>query len=262
MPESDVLTVNTSAAGRATSAGWRGVLIALLVLGAWAGLLSWLLGSWRVRWTSPATWLWVPLLTHLYTGLFITAHDAMHGTLAPGRPRLNRALGTLAALLFAFNWYPRLLPRHHAHHRHVATADDPDFHDGQHAHFVPWLLRFASHYITIWQVLAMALTFNLLKLVVPTANLVLYWITPAVLATVQLFYFGTYQPHKGAHAPANRHFARSQPRRHWWAFLTCYFFGYHYEHHDRPGVPWWRLWQVREAADGQGTPAVRARQAG
>ncbi|MDT8325299.1 MAG: fatty acid desaturase, partial [Bacteroidota bacterium] len=25
------------------------------------------------------------------------------------------------------------------------------------------------------------------------------------------------------------------------SFLTCYHFGYHEEHHTRPGVPWWRL---------------------
>ncbi len=225
---------------------WTGVAWALLLLGTWSGLLGWLLLRYDAHLTSPLTWLLVWPMTHLYTGLFITAHDAMHGTLAPGRARLNRALGTAAALLFAFNWYPRLLPRHHAHHRHVATPDDPDFHDGQHSGFVPWLARFAWQYVTIWQVLAMAVTYNLLKLAgVAVPNLLLYWIAPAVLATVQLFYFGTWLPHRGEHAPTNRHHARSQPRHHVWAFLTCYFFGYHYEHHEQPAVPWWRLWQTR-----------------
>jgi beta-carotene ketolase (CrtW type) len=28
--------------------------------------------------------------------------------------------------------------------------------------------------------------------------------------------------------------------------LSCYFFGYHFEHHDSPGTPWWRLWRVKE----------------
>ncbi len=231
---------------RPARADQRGVVVALLVISAWASLLTWLLTEYSIRWTSPFTWLLVLPMTHLYTGLFITAHDAMHGTVAPARPRLNRALGTVAAFLFAFNWYGRLLPRHHLHHRHVASPDlDPDFHDGHHSHFLPWFGRFAWHYVTVWQVLAMAVTYNLLKLVVPMENLILYWIAPAVLATLQLFYFGTYRPHRGEHAPNNPHFARSQPRQHVWAFLSCYFFGYHYEHHDEPGVPWWLLWKTR-----------------
>lgn len=236
----------TSANAIRATADWRGVAVALAIMVGWLGLLGWLLAGWQLAWTSVWTWLLVLPMTHLYTGLFITAHDAMHGTLAPGRPRLNRALGTVAALLFAFNWYPRLLPRHHAHHRHVATAEDPDFHDGRHPGFVPWLVRFALNYVTGWQILAMAVTYNLLKLVFPMENLILYWMVPAVLATVQLFYFGTWRPHMGEHQPDNRHFARSQPRNHVWAFLTCYFFGYHYEHHDQPWVPWWRLWRTRE----------------
>jgi beta-carotene/zeaxanthin 4-ketolase len=225
---------------------WGGVVAALLIIGTWTGLLTWLLLGYHVAFDSALTWLLVLPMTHLYTGLFISAHDAMHGTLAPGRPALNRALGTVTALLFAFNWYDRLLPRHHAHHRHVATEHDPDFHDGQHPGFLPWLLRFAWNYVTWWQVLAMAVTYNVGKLAgIPMQNLILYWIAPAVLATIQLFYFGTWRPHRGEHAPHNRHHARSQRRQHVWAFLTCYFFGYHYEHHEHPAVPWWRLWRTR-----------------
>jgi beta-carotene ketolase (CrtW type) len=41
----------------------------------------------------------VALQTWLSTGLFITAHDAMHGTLAPGRPHWNRAVGGLCLML-------------------------------------------------------------------------------------------------------------------------------------------------------------------
>ncbi len=232
---------------------WGGVAWALLLLAVWAGLLGWLLVGYQARPTTVLTWLLVLPMTHLYTGLFITAHDAMHGTLAPARPRLNRALGTVAAVLFAFNWYPRLLPRHHAHHQHVATAQDPDFHDGRHPGFLPWLAHFAWQYVTIWQVLAMALTYNLLKLAgIPVANLLLYWIAPAVLATIQLFYFGTWQPHRGEHGPDNRHQARSQHPQHLWAFLTCYFFGYHYEHHEYPAVPWWRLWRTRSEVKSEG----------
>ncbi|WP_400191707.1 fatty acid desaturase [Hymenobacter sp. B81] len=225
--------------------GYRGVAVALLIVLSWAGLLTWLLGYYRPDWRTPWPYLLALVQTHLYTGLFITAHDAMHGVVSPNR-RLNNALGTLAAGLFAYNWFPRLLPRHHAHHRHVATPDDPDFHDGQHPHFLLWLLRFARNYITLTQVLLMALTFNVLKYFLPTANVIAFWMLPAVLATVQLFYFGTYLPHRGEHDPDNAHKSGSQGRNHLWAFVSCYFFGYHYEHHDQPYLPWWRLWRAKQ----------------
>jgi len=31
----------------------------------------------------------------------------------------------------------------------------------------------------------------------------------------------------------------------WLSLLTCYHFGYHREHHEAPGVPWWRLPELR-----------------
>jgi beta-carotene/zeaxanthin 4-ketolase len=188
-------------------------------------------------------WLALVLLqTHLYTGMFITAHDAMHRLVHPNR-RVNNAIGWVAALLFAFNWYGKLLPKHHAHHRHVATEHDPDFHRGK-PQFWRWYFAFAVQYITVWQVLAMALTFNVLQLWLPWQPLVLFWMLPSVLSTLQLFYFGTYRPHRGTHPTDNPHRARSQQRNHVWAFVSCYFFGYHYEHHDQPWVPWWRLWSA------------------
>ncbi len=67
---------------------------------------------------------------------------------------------------------------------------------------------------------------------------------PAGLSTLQLFYFGTYLPHMGEET--NAHHSHSQSKNHLWAFISCYFFGYHFEHHDSPGTPWWRLWRVKE----------------
>jgi beta-carotene ketolase (CrtW type) len=218
-----------------------GALLGVGIIALWLGSTAW----WVTR-PELAHWAWwlplVLLQTHLYTGMFITAHDAMHGTVHPNR-RVNAAIGWVAALLFAFNWYGRLLPRHHAHHRHVATPHDPDYHRGN-AGFWAWYLAFARQYITVWQVLAMAVTFNVLKLWLPWPPLVLFWILPSILSTFQLFYFGTYLPHRGTHAPDNPHQARSQRRNHLWAFISCYFFGYHYQHHDQPWVPWWRLWRT------------------
>ncbi|GAA3955444.1 fatty acid desaturase [Hymenobacter algoricola] len=227
--------------------GSRGVVVALLIIGTWTALLAFELAFYRPDWSSPWPYLLALLQTHLYTGLFITAHDAMHGVVSPHK-RLNNALGTVTALLFAFNWFPGMLHKHHQHHRHVGTAADPDFHDGRHPSFLFWFARFAWNYVTWWQVGLMALTYNLLKLAFPMSNVIAFWMVPAVLATLQLFFFGTYLPHRGEHHADNRHKSRSQLRHHLWAFVSCYFFGYHYEHHDQPYLPWWRLWQAKEAA--------------
>ncbi|GAB3401530.1 beta-carotene ketolase (CrtW type) [Hymenobacter luteus] len=227
------LLVTPSRRVRPTPLGNKGVLMAALIVAAWAGLLAYLLAFYEPNWRTPWPYLLALLQMHLYTGLFITAHDA---------------IGTLTAGLFAFNWFPRMLPKHHAHHRHVGTEADPDFHDGRHPGFLFWFVRFAWNYVTVAQVLLMALTYNVLKLFFPQANVIAFWMVPAVLATLQLFYFGTYLPHRGEHAPDNPHKSRSQLRQHIWAFVSCYFFGYHYEHHDQPYLPWWRLWRAKEAA--------------
>lgn len=220
---------------------YRGVAIAAVVIVCWAALLVFLL-QWPVDFGSPLTYLFVLLQAHLYTGLFITAHDAMHGVVAPGNPKLNKAIGTATALLFAYNWYSRLLPKHHQHHRHVATEKDPDYHGGS---FWAWYLNFLKQYITWWQLLLMAVTFNVLKLFFPVENVILFWMLPSVLATFQLFYFGTYRPHRGEHEEGNLHRSSTQEKNHLWAFLSCYFFGYHYEHHDKPYLPWWQLYKAK-----------------
>jgi beta-carotene/zeaxanthin 4-ketolase len=188
--------------------------------------------------------LGVLIQTHLYTGVFITAHDAIHGVVAVGKPKVNYWIGFVCTVLFAFNYYPTLSRKHHLHHAHVATDQDPDYFTGS---FGPWYLKFLKEYLNVWQFLAMAVAFNLLKLWLPTENLIVFWMLPAILSTLQLFYFGTYQPHMGEHAPQDVHRSKSQALNHVKAFLTCYFFGYHHEHHDQPYLAWWQLPKAREA---------------
>jgi len=227
----------------------KGIYYALGIHILWWGCLLWAL---QLDFNLANPWIYVAFLlqTHLYTGLFITAQDAMHGTVSKSR-KLNKALGAISALLFSFNFYNRLNKKHHEHHRFVATDKDPDYHHGS---FWPWYFSFLKQYISIWQILLMAISYNLLKLFIPWENLVFLWMAPAVLSTFQLFYFGTYQPHKGEHSTANQQKSTSQSLNHWKAFFTCYFFGYHYEHHISPGTPWWKLPKLKEKIAGEGYP--------
>lgn len=226
-----------------------GVLIALIIIILWfASLVTGL--NLTVDYSSAWLYLLILLQTHLYTGLFITAHDAMHGTVSSNK-RLNTFLGHFTALLFSYNFYHKLFPKHHEHHRFVATEKDPDYHRGG---FFAWYFSFLKQYVSWQQIVLMAITFNLLKLIFPVENLILLWMLPGVLATFQLFYFGTYLPHKGSHAEGNKHFSHSQTKNHIMAFITCYFFGYHYEHHDSPGTPWWQLYKRKEQQQLKGYP--------
>lgn len=226
-----------------------GVIIAIIIVVLWFANLIFSL-QWTIDYTSPLLYVLILAQTHLYTGLFITAHDAMHGTVSKNRGT-NKFIGQFTALLFSYNFYGRLFPKHHEHHKFVATDKDPDYHNGS---FFPWYFSFLKQYISWQQIVLMAITFNVLKLFVPVENLILIWMLPGVLATFQLFYFGTYLPHKGTHNSKNVHKSKSQGLNHLVAFATCYFFGYHYEHHASPATPWWRLHIVKEQYEQTGYP--------
>lgn len=216
-----------------------GVIIALLVVSAWIICLYFLL-IWDFSFTNPLTYLMILVQMHLYTGLFITAHDAMHGTVSSSK-KLNFIIGQVCTALYAAFSFNKLYKKHHQHHRHVHTEQDPDYHEGN---FFSWYFKFMKEYLSLWQIVILAIIFNVFKLWVSEANLLLFWVLPSLLSTVQLFYFGTWLPHHGSHL--NQHQSRSQKKNHVFAFFSCYFFGYHYEHHDSPGIPWWRLWSEKK----------------
>lgn len=219
----------------AKSPAHTGVLIAILIISAWLASLVSLL-SWDFSWPDPLVYLMVLVQTHLYTGLFITAHDAMHGTISPNH-RLNNFIGQVCVVLYAVFPYKKLYRKHHQHHQNVHTDNDPDFYEGS---FIRWYFNFMLEYLSWWQVVLMAVIFNFLKFWIGQTNLILFWVLPSLLSTLQLFYFGTWLPHHGQHD--NVHQSRTQKKNHLLAFFSCYFFGYHYEHHVSPGVPWWKLW--------------------
>ncbi|TXD32640.1 beta-carotene ketolase [Lujinxingia vulgaris] len=229
----------------------RGLLSAALILGLWALFLTAAL-RFPLAVTpasAVAAMLLVALQTFLYTGLFITAHDAMHRTVAPRYPRLNHAIGRLAVLLYALFSYEKLLKSHHQHHAHPASSEDPDFHDGEHPDPPRWYLNFLKGYVSVGQIVGMAIVFNVLHHLVGVAlpNLLLFWVLPSLLSTLQLFYFGTYLPHRAPDGGyADHHRASSNDFAPWLSFLTCYHFGYHWEHHERPDIPWWDLPRMRQ----------------
>ncbi|WP_375427865.1 fatty acid desaturase [uncultured Sphingomonas sp.] len=223
-----------------------GLTLATLITGVWlaihvAGIFFW-------RWTPasiPLAAVLVVVQAWLSTGLFIVAHDAMHGALAPGRPRVNRAVGIASLALYAGLSFGRLEPKHHLHHRHVGTADDPDF-SADHPRSAPrWFAAFFRSYYShaqIARITAVALIYTLV-LGASLGNIVVFWAVPALLALGQLFLFGTYLPHRHADEPfADRHRARSTRIGPLLSLLTCYHFGgYHHEHHLSPNTPWWAL---------------------
>ena len=222
-----------------------GLTLAALIFGAWLAVHVW--GVFLHPWTAAgivAAPVLIALQSWLGAGLFIIAHDAMHGSLAPGRPRLNAAVGQAALGAYAGFSFARLNAKHHAHHRRPGTAEDPDFHPEQPRAFLPWYVRFFRTYFG-WRELAAVtavLALYLFALGARPLNAALFWGLPAILSSLQLFAFGTWLPHRHADAPfADRHAARSLPFGWLGSLFACFHFGYHREHHLSPATPWWRL---------------------
>lgn len=222
----------------------RGLFIALLIYLVWAiGLVVCLTAD-----IPPfVSLLMIFCLSFLYAGLFIQAHDGMHGSIVPNYPRFNHFLSALFVWSYASFSYKRLLEEHHKHHANSGTPHkDPDYHDGKNRGFFMWYAHFMLHYLSVKQLIWQSLLFVILQdyLMVPTQKILLFWALPSFLSTLQLFYFGTYKPHKDG-TFLDHHNARSNDFPTWLSLITCYHFGYHLEHHRNPGIPWWKLPEVK-----------------
>lgn len=222
-----------------------GLALAGLIIAAWASVHVG--GVFFVPLTLETLWFVVPLVlvqTWLYVGLFIVAHDCMHGSLVPFRPAVNRAIGRLCLTLYAGFSFDDLCRKHHSHHRHSGTADDPDFDETPPHGFLAWYYRFFTEYFG-WREYAFIAGLVVVYIAVLGAelgNVLVFWALPALLSSLQLFTFGTYLPHRPERAPfTDRHNARTNHYPAWLSLLTCFHFGYHHEHHLTPDVPWWRL---------------------
>ena len=221
-----------------------GLIIALLIMILWASHLLYSLLYVYPALSDPLFYLHILLQGYLYTGLFITAHDAMHGSISRNK-FVNKIIGGTASFLFAGLSYKQLLKNHIAHHSNPGEDKDPDFYSKSQNFFIWWFV-FMKRYTTITQLIIMAALFNVLKIWFAESVIFSFWVIPAFLGTLQLFYFGTYIPHKYPHTSKMKpHNARTLKKNHIWGMLTCYFFGYHFEHHDSPRTPWWQLYKLK-----------------
>lgn len=231
-----------------------GLVLAASIIGGWLALHVFTLFFYEFSASSIIT---APLLAvvigWLYVGIFIVAHDCMHGSLAPFRPRLNFIVGQICVFLYAGFRFGDLNRKHHLHHRFAGTENDPDFHDARPDHFWAWYGRFFREYFSLREcaIIAVATNFYMFVLGVPVANVLMFWALPALLSSFQLFFFGTYLPHRPGKEPfQDRHRARSNAYNWWLSLFTCFHFGYHHEHHELPDLPWWRLPAAHSAETG------------
>jgi len=229
------------------------LLLAAVIGATWVAIHIGGIFFWR--W-SGASDVWVVAIilmqAWLSTGLFIIAHDCMHGSFAPGRPAVNTAVGTICLAAYAGLSYRALYPKHHAHHAAPGTDADPDFNPSAPRHAPSWFLRFFKNYYThaqIARITVAAIVYMLLG--ASLLNIVVFWAIPALLALGQLFLFGTYLPHRHDATPfADAHNARGNGFPPLISLATCFHFGtYHHEHHLSPMTPWWRLPRSRRSGE-------------
>ena len=219
-----------------------GPLYAGLIIAAWA-----ITHIYSVFFHTVSAPIWeslglIGLQCWLYTGLFIIAHDTMHGSLIPGKDRLNAVIGTSILFVYAgFHWR-KMRDAHHDHHNFSGTRQDPDFNADNPHNFWPWYMKFFLTYFGWRQVIILVgFTLSYLLLGANYINTIVMWAVPAILSSVQLFYFGTYLTHRHADPFPDKHNARTNNFSKLASLFSCFHFGYHHEHHLFPHEPWWRL---------------------
>ncbi len=222
------------------------LLVAMMIIGIW-GISFWQCMQVQVKTLQLLELiLLVGWQTWICTGLFITAHDAMHGNIHHSS-QLNPVIGQLCLWLYAGFDYPQLLVKHHLHHQYPASDRDPDFHDGETVHFWAWYGQFVCEHLS-WQQLLNLVTICGIYVIIcqfPLINILLFWVLPSLLSSLQLFYFGTFLPHREPQGGyTNPHRATTIARSAWWSLISCYHFGYHQEHHESPQTPWWQLYRL------------------
>ncbi|MBM0743987.1 fatty acid desaturase [Phormidium sp. CLA17] len=244
---------------------WTGPLVAAVIISLWVSSLVISLSADLTQWTLLSIVPAVLGRTFIQTGLFIVVHDAIHGSVFPKSRLWNHRIGNLAITLYGFLPYEKLALNHWKHHRSPGQPDDPDFHDGVHRGFLAWYIKFMTDEYVDAELrrkllLYMAIAFVSLRfgLQVSGLNLFLFWLLPLILSSLQLFYFGTYLPHRSSnnYDSHNSHNAVSSNFPTIVSFFTCYHFGYHWEHHEYPDIAWYKLPQAHHSRQHQAKAAI------
>lgn len=220
----------------------KGLIIATFIMFVWVLHFTGLIFYFNPQqlWHYP----FLLIQTFLNVGLFITAHDAMHGTVAPHSPLINKKIGQVALLLYAGFSFNKLNHHHHHHHRYPTSSMDPDYTKSLDENYFLWLKDFIFFYFGLKEAFIMLIMTSLIFYLCNGQYLktLCVFVIPSVVSAIQLFTFGTFLPHRrGLTDFTTRHNCRSIPYPGWLSFLTCYHFGYHHEHHAYPHIPWWKL---------------------
>ena len=239
--------------------GAIGLALALAIAGTWLGIHAYGMFVFQLSWSNwPFALMLAMVQCWLSVGVFIVCHDAMHGTLVPGRPKLNGAIGAVLLALYAGFAWKQLRDAHFAHHKLAGRAGDPDFDEHHPDNFRRWYFTFFRRYFGWRSILFVHTVVGIYWLVldIPMIQIVLLYGLPALASSLQLFYFGTFRPHSHREGEpfADRHNARSNDFGTLASLATCFHFGYHLEHHHRPDVPWWGLPAAKRAGVGRAEP--------
>ena len=189
----------------------------------------------------------VVLRSFLHTGLFIVAHDAMHGSLAPHNTLLNNRIGYWCLFFYAGLSYCICHRNHTLHHQVPETSADPDFCSPPGQFLGCWYFHFLGNYLGAGQSLALLsiwIGFYAVADVLnsqPGISILLFCVLPLIISSLQLFIFGTWLPHRELGDPCNELKPRSLAIHPLFSFAACYYFSYHSEHHVSPSTPWFKL---------------------
>jgi beta-carotene/zeaxanthin 4-ketolase len=228
----------------------RGLYTALLLIGIWGSSTTILFNLDLERWPDWMKYIGFAWQMFLYVGLFVTAHDGMHGSIVPSNRKLNDSIGRF--VLFAYAMFPfgKMRQMHDLHHDIPARIGDPDFHNGKQRNFFGWYFNFMQNYWSWLRLVLLISTFHAVHQVfhIPELNLAWFWVFPSVMSSFQLFFFGTFLPHREPiNGYINDSHSTSTAFSEFWSFISCYHFGYHEEHHDLPHLGWWQLPAARKS---------------
>ncbi len=217
-------------------------------------------------------------------GISLFAHEAVHGTLAPG-PLLNRLLGALCAIPVLQNCSAyRVL--HLRHHRHLGDDGDPDHYAnytrrGWLISVMNWARLLVGYpvYVSAIPVLGfrqgntrdrLAIALELMATValglfawhsIPGAWLLHGWLIPMIFINTMVNIRGMSQHTLLEHASDEVQGTRSILTTPLVRFFMCNE-NYHLEHHLHPGVPWYGLPQLHQQLEPElrrrGAPYIRS----